>query len=161
VRPFLVVCVLSAPSCLLCSPASCSPDWRACLLQKLAVELGRAATLEETAAEVHLSTAQVRLLLAASQEVASLEQGGPALLNQMLANGQRLAEYVEKREDPNMDKDPYEVSPPPRSIAGQEGSHQASSMCPFQKEEGWAQCRGCGLGGVSFPGLLASRMELV
>jgi hypothetical protein len=102
----LVVCVPSAPSCLLCSP-----DGRAGLLQKLAVELGRAATLEETAAEVHLSTAQVRLLLAASQEVASLEQGGPALLNQMLANGQRLAEYVEKREDPNMDKDPYEVSP--------------------------------------------------
>ena len=58
---------------------------------------------------MRLSPGAVRTLLAASQDVLSLEGSGPALLQRSLASGERVAEWAERLADPDCDKDPYEV----------------------------------------------------
>lgn len=67
---------------------------------------------------MRLSESAVRMLLAASQEVVSLESGGPALLQRSLASGERVADWADKLADPDCHKDPYEVSPTARALTG-------------------------------------------
>ncbi|GAQ90158.1 RNA polymerase sigma factor [Klebsormidium nitens] len=96
----------------------------------LLVQLGRPATLAETAAAVRLSEGAVRLLLAASQEVVSLESGGPALLQRSLASGERVADWADKLADPDCHKDPYEM------LAQEGAPHDIERLlCKLEAEE--------------------------